>query len=282
VVPTEIVNAVRRSWGSYTAQSKMTFAPRRTQTWRIAARPTVVFVAAYMLTLTPHEIVHAVVAHLFGFSSTIFQLWVNPDTANAAPAQVATIALAGPSFNLLVGMACWALYRRRPDEPSALIFLMLATMGTYAFLGSLAGAAFGGDAYTALQALRIPEALRYAVSLAGALGLASFMFFRGADLMREAPLGASRPQAVILTTVAPWIVGTALALLLYLPLPAALIISTVTGSAFWLFAALGAALKRTSPKQVDAGFPIRPMDLALAAVAVLIVRVLASGIRLES
>jgi hypothetical protein len=259
----------------------MTFAPRRSQTWRIAARPTVLFVAAYMLTLTPHEIVHAVVAYLFGFSSMIFQLWAHPDRTNATPAQVATIALAGPIFNLLIGTACWVLYRRRPDEPSALVFLMLAIVGTYAFLGSLTGAAFGGDAYTALEALGIPEAVRYAVSLTGALGLAIFMFFRGADLLREAPLGASRPQAVILTTVAPWIIGTVLALLFYLPLPAVLVISNLTGSAFWSFAAMGAAFKRSTPQQVDAGFPIRPMDLALVSVGVLMVRVLAGGIRLE-
>ena len=43
---------------------------------------------------------HATVAHLFGFSSTLFQLWVNPDPAPATAGQRAIIAAAGPVFSL--------------------------------------------------------------------------------------------------------------------------------------------------------------------------------------
>ena len=51
--------------------------------WGVACRPTLLFVAAYALSMTPHEAAHAAIAYAMGFSSTLFQLWVNPDAAQA-------------------------------------------------------------------------------------------------------------------------------------------------------------------------------------------------------
>jgi hypothetical protein len=59
--------------------------PSSHNTWSAACRPTLLFITAYALSATPHEAVHATVAYLFGFSSTLFQLWVNPDPAPATP-----------------------------------------------------------------------------------------------------------------------------------------------------------------------------------------------------
>jgi hypothetical protein len=39
--------------------------------------------------VTPHEIVHAITSYLLGFTSTVFQMWVNPDPAEATPRQLA-------------------------------------------------------------------------------------------------------------------------------------------------------------------------------------------------
>jgi membrane-associated protease RseP (regulator of RpoE activity) len=51
-------------------------------TFGVAVRPTLLFVAAFALNITPHEVVHALVAYLLGFSSTLFQMWANPDAAS--------------------------------------------------------------------------------------------------------------------------------------------------------------------------------------------------------
>src|ERR1700688_3673258 len=139
-------------------------------TWGVAFRPTLLFVVAYALNVTPHEIVHALTSYSLGFSSTVFQMWVNPDSAEATPSQLAIIAVSGPLFSLLVGAVCWLLYQRRfRERPSRLAFLMMAMVGIYSFLGPLAGAALGGDFHIALTFLHIPTTVAYLASAIGFL-----------------------------------------------------------------------------------------------------------------
>jgi hypothetical protein len=52
-------------------------------TWGVAFRPTLLFVVGYALNVTPHEIVHALTSYSPGFNFTVFQMWVNPDSAEA-------------------------------------------------------------------------------------------------------------------------------------------------------------------------------------------------------
>jgi hypothetical protein len=90
----------------------------------VSCRPTLRFVVAFALNVTPHEIVHAITSYLLGFNSTVFQMWVNPDSAEAMPRQLAIITVSGPLFSLAVGAVCWMLYRRRfGDRPFGLTFL---------------------------------------------------------------------------------------------------------------------------------------------------------------
>lgn len=108
-----------------------------------AARPTLLFVAAYAFNMSPHEAVHALASYALGFSSTLFQMWVDPRAATATPGQLALIAAVGPVFSLAVGLGSWLFYRSRMHKPSGLLFLMTAIVGIYAFLGPVAGAGFG-------------------------------------------------------------------------------------------------------------------------------------------
>jgi len=104
--------------------------------WGVTCRPTLLFVVAFALNVTPHEVVHAITSYLLGFNSTVFQMWMNPDSAEATPRQLAIIAASGPLFSLAVGAVCWVLYQRRfRDRPSGLAFLMIAMVGIYFFLG---------------------------------------------------------------------------------------------------------------------------------------------------
>lgn len=75
-----------------TALSDSSAATRtgRIRTISIAARPTLLFLAAFAFNINPHEAAHAIVAYSLGFSSTLFQMWVNPDAASATSSQVAT------------------------------------------------------------------------------------------------------------------------------------------------------------------------------------------------
>jgi len=246
-----------------------------------ACRPTLLFVVAYALNVTPHEIVHALTSYSLGFSSTVFQMWVNPDSAEATPTQLAIIAASGPLFSLSVGAVCWLLYQRRfKENPSGLAFLMMAMVGIYSFLGPLAGAALGGDFHLALTFLHVSTTVTYLASAIGFLLLPSFMYYSGRELLRWVPREFGRAKAVACTTVAPWLLGTSLILLLYYPLPPFLVGSTIRGSAFWAFAVLGAVLgfpTRQSPETISS---ITRSDLILSIAALTMVRLLVHGLRL--
>jgi hypothetical protein len=250
-------------------------------TFGIAVRPTLLFVAAFALNITPHEAVHALVGYLLGFSSTLFQMWVNPDAASATPTQLATIAAAGPIFSLTVGTICWLLYNEvYKQRPSGLFLLMMAIVGIYSFLGPVAGAAFGGDFNTALKFRAVSRPMQYVTSAVGLLLLSGFMFFMGIELSWWAPLSFGRAKNVVCTTGAPWLIGTPLVILIYSPLPRFMIGSNLGGSVLWAFAVIGAAFGFSSTRTAHSTPSLTRLDLFVTIAALIMVRILAHGIRL--
>lgn len=244
-------------------------------------RPTLLFVAAFALNISPHEAAHALVGYLLGFNSTLFQMWVNPDAASATPTQLAVIAAAGPIFSLAVGAGSWLLYKKIYRwKPPGLFFLMMAMVGIYSFLGPVAGSAFGGDFSLAFKFLEISRSVQIAASVAGTLLLALFMFFMGMELSWWAPVSFGRAKNVLCTTVAPWVTGTLLVLLVYSPLPGFFIGSTVFGSVFWAFAVIGAALGFSRTRAGHLTASLTRLDIVVTVGAVIMVRILALGIRL--
>jgi hypothetical protein len=243
----------------------------------VAFRPTLLFVTAFALNATPHEAVHAATAYMLGFSSTLYQMWVNPDTDAATPRQLIAIALAGPIFSLTVGLISWFLYRQRYSrKPSGLLLLMLAIVAFYIPLGG----SIGGDIHLALGFGGASKLLTNAISIVAVLMLSTMMYFMGKELCTWAPPWFSRSKAVLCTTAGSWLIGTALMTLVYLPSPKFLIAPNLLGSVFWAFAVIGASLsKRTIP----AVRPIRSLthaDLIVTAAALLMVRFLVHGVRL--
>jgi hypothetical protein len=247
-------------------------------TLSIAVRPTLLFVAAFALNITPHEAVHALVAYLLGLSSTLFQMWVNPDAASATPMQLAIIAAAGPIFSLTVGVISWLLYDKW--RPLGLFFLMMAMVGIYSFLGPVAGAAFGGDFNIAFKFLGISKTIQGAASATGLVLLSLFMLFMGRELSWWAPLSFGRAKNVVCTTVAPWLLGTVLVLLIYWPLPGFLIGSTLFSSFFWVFAVMGATFGFPRTRTPHPTPSLTALDLIAMIAALIMVRVLAPGIRI--
>ena len=250
-------------------------------TFGIAIRPTLLFVAAFALNVTPHEAAHAVAAYLLGFSSTLFQMWVNPDAETASSRQVVAIATAGPIFSLAVGGIAWLLYKFRYNRsPAGLVFLMLAVVGIYSFLGPVTGAAFGGDFNVALRSIGASKIIQNATSATGLVLLPLFMFFMGKELSRWAPLSFGCAKAVVCTTGAPWLIGTLLILLVYWPLPRFLIGPTLIGSSFWLFAVFGAAYGFSRRRTANLATSVTRSDLIITVFALIMVRMLVHGVRL--
>ena len=248
--------------------------------WGTVCSPTFLFVVAFAISITPHEAVHGLVAYGLGFNATLFHMWVNPDTAGATPRQQALIAVAGPIFSLAAGVVSGLLYGRFKQRSAGLLFLMLAIVGVYSFLGPLAGAALGGDFNTALSMFDAPKPVTYTATIIGLILLPSFMFVIGRELLRWAPRDFSRIKATTCIAIAPWLVGTALTLLIYWPLPPLLVAPTISGSVFWAFAVAGASF-RFSPGRLSDKVPAFPRsDVWIAFIAFAMVRLLTSGIRL--
>jgi hypothetical protein len=250
-------------------------------TWGVACRPTLLFVVAFALNITPHEVVHGITSYLLGFNSILFQMWVNPDAAEVTSGQAATIAASGPLFSLVMGIGSWLFYQRWFRRSSfGLMFLMLAIVGVYSFLGPVAGTAFGGDFHLAFTFLNLSKLASYLASAVGIALLPAFMFFMGKELLRWAPQEFGRAKAVSCTTVAPWLIGPLLLLLLYWPIPKFLIGSTLTGSVFWVFAVLGATIGFPTRQPNETISSLTSADLVLSIVALVMVRFFAYGIRL--
>lgn len=243
----------------------------------IAARPTILFVTGFALNATPHEAVHAATAYMLGFSSTLYQMWINPDTDAATPRQLIAIAVAGPIFSLTVGLISWFLYRQRYSrKPSGLLFLMLAIVAFYIPLGG----AIGGDIHLALRFGGTSKLLTSAISIVAVLMLSTMMYFMGKELFSWAPPWFSRSKAVLCTTVGPWLIGTVLMTLVYLPSPRFLIAPNLIGSVFWLFAVIGAI---RADRTIPGARPICSLtqaDLIVTAAALMMVRFLVHGVRL--
>jgi hypothetical protein len=238
-------------------------------------------VAAFALNVTPHEAVHAAIAFLLGFSSTLFQMWVNPDATTASSRQMAAIAVAGPVFSLALGAISWLLYAwRYRDRASGLVFLMLSIVGIYSFLGPLAGAAFGGDFNIVLKAIGASKVIQNVASATGLVLLPLFMFFMGKELSCWAPLSFGRTKTVACTTCAPWLIGTLLILLVYWPLPKFLIGPTLVDSAFWFFAVLGASFGFSKTRTAHLPTAVTRADLMIMICTLILVRTLVHGIRL--
>ena len=259
-------------------------ASPETTAWPAAWRPTLLFLAAYAFNITPHEAVHAITSYFLGFNSTLFQMWVDPDPAEATPRQLAIIAGVGPLFSLVVGLTFWTLYRRWSQKSFGLLLLMMCMVGIYSFLGPLAGSALGGDFNLAFHFVDVAGWIRYLLSAIGFVLLPAFMYFMGKELVRWAPPGFSRGKSVFCTTVAPWVIGTPFLVLMYWPLPAFLVGSTLRGSLFWIFAVVGAAMgfqTRKVREIANASPAMLWAELGLFIAALAMVRSLVQGVRLS-
>ncbi len=110
---------------------------------------------------------------------------------------------------------------------SGLILLMLAIVGVYSFLGPLAG--WRLEEISTLRSHFSVYRNRFVIWRRRQV----FCFFRPScslweeQLTRWAPIEFGRAKAVSSTTVAPWLIGTMLIILVYWPLPDFLVKSTL-------------------------------------------------------
>jgi hypothetical protein len=246
-------------------------------------RPVLWFATAYTLIIIVHETAHALTAVALGAPSTLFNFWVNHDFSRATPIGRAASGAGGPTFSLLAGVGCGFVYRRVGDSRWALPFLYLAAFGVTNFFGNLMSAAFFGDFSNAAVLLGLSPSIRAAASIAGAVVVAVVLFLTGRELARLAPRHGGRFTAVLGLVVVPALIGTAVVIVINQPTPmgCSFVTARAGEGAFWLFAAIGMYTKRPGAPADGGRWNVRSMDMAIAIVAIVAVRIMATGIPLR-
>jgi hypothetical protein len=243
----------------------------------VPLRTTVLFFTAYALNTTAHEFAHALTAYSLGLRSTLFHYYTNVDFTSTEPSPRVLVAIAGPVFSLMFGLVCWLVYRKTRFKPAKLPWLYLAILGISIFLGNLFAASFAGDFGTAATILNVDPSIRLVVTILGLALTCAFMYAMGQELMQWSPPGSSRTGAMTYMIAWPALLGTALVILAFLPLPAQFIAGWMATSLFWLFAAWGASLASGT----GGGDPqTRPVEYLAAAAALAVVRILVAGVSL--
>jgi hypothetical protein len=246
---------------------------------RLMLRPTLLFVAGYVIATSLHELAHGLAALWLGLPSTLFHLYVNVDLTNATPYVQSVVRAAGPVFSLVLGVLCWFAHRAVRGWWPELPLFYVAVFGVASFLGNAFSVAFVGDFSNMATALDLSQNVRYAIAGVGGFLLIGFAFDIGRELREWAPEGVGALKATAAVVAAPAIVGTAAILLVYQPMDANALQARAAEGAFWLFAALGALVGSVRPPRAE-GLEARRADWLFALVVVLALRVLVLGIPL--
>src|ERR1051326_2493428 len=172
-------------------------------------RPILWFTTAWTIQVVLHETAHALMAFALGVPSTLYQYWVNWPEGAATLRQEAIIRTWGPVFSLIAGLAFWLIYRTRSHSAAGLPLLYLSAMGIAMFFGNLMSAAFVGDFSGVSRYLALSMPIRYALSIAGAVGVAVVMFWLGRQLRLWIPDKSGRVFGVIAVVVLPVVIGIA-------------------------------------------------------------------------
>ena len=240
-------------------------------------RPLVLFVAAYTIIGILHESAHALTAYALKVPSVLFHLYANIDQTHGTLNELAVIRAAGPVFCFGIGLICWLAYWKASGTRAELWLLYLGWFGVATLFGNLMSTAFVGDFSRLAQALRLPMSIRYGLSVMGALLLGGLAFLVGRELRKWAPAQVGGLKAMIGVIVVPVILGTALAILVFLPMPSQFVVGRIGESAFWIFAAVGTLLSRKRSQSIVSR-SLSWVDLAILLLAVGAVRLLVGGI----
>jgi len=248
-----------------------------------ALRPIVWFAAGSILITIVHEFAHACVAFALGVPSTLFNYSATIDLS-AVPAGSnlpALIRIAGPLCALAVGLICWLVFRRVRDAPVELPLLFLSVFGVGTLLGNLMSTSFVGDFSVVAAALDVPATVRTILSVIGGVCLAALHFWAGRELVRWVPEHTRRVIGAIGIVVVPVVLGTAVVILVNQPMAAASFTARIAEASFWIFAVFGALLAGSNSTKARGSFAPQWGDGLTMLLAVLIVRLMARGIRFE-
>jgi len=241
-------------------------------TRRLACTATLLYIAAYLLTIVLHELAHATMALALGDHPVLYNTSVqntNPRLSNAAHV---LIAAAGPVFSLVQGLALLPLLRRgRGASIGSLFWLYMSVFGLINFFGYLliAPLVAGGDTGQIVARLHVPAAAQWTVAAGGLLGLSLFIGSTAPLFLRHLPTAAqatpaTRTSGMRALLLWPWLVGSVVLVLLALPAPQLVIVANMFMSPMVLRRAYRLAL--TGPAVATTATEVGHWPWALALV----------------
>src|SRR4030095_12522801 len=125
-----------------------------------------------------------------------------------------------PVFSLVAGVLSWVFYKHTSTLTTKLLLLYSAIIGISIFFGNVFSTAFAGDFSKMTQLLHFSQSIRYFISAVGLLALILFMFLAGRKFLNVGLFEPTHKRANIINGLfIPWLLGTALLILAYTPLP---------------------------------------------------------------
>ncbi|HLT72622.1 MAG TPA: hypothetical protein VKZ75_08210 [Cyclobacteriaceae bacterium] len=194
----------------------------------VTLNSTLLYVAAFLLTTIIHELAHALVGAMNNSSPVIHHNYVEHlATEHLTVGQQILIAMAGPVISLIQGLFVGYLYLRSSREKITDLFLLwTAVLGFNNFLGYLmTGPFFGngdiGRVYNILDTAAWIQ-LGLAVAAAGILLFIAYKltvpflrFSYKEDWVKD---GKSRKNFSFHVLILPWIIGSVIVTVFYLPI----------------------------------------------------------------
>src|SRR5690606_10247914 len=203
---------------------------KRNEKLNIAINSAVLYIIAFLATTMIHELGHAITGKFLGSDPVLYHNYVahlSPD--NISTTQGVVIALAGPILSLLQGLLATMAYLKAKMQGFKTLFLLwFAVLGLNNFLGyMMTGFLFRqGDIDKSFQLLDISLTVQIAISALAALAL----LFMAQKMTKPFLKFSYRPQWVdsersrvnfsFHTLVLPWILGSAVVAIAYLPIQA--------------------------------------------------------------
>ena len=251
-------------------------------TIKVSFKPTVLFFSANALSYPLHEMFHALTAYFLNVNSTLYHFYVDIDHTRTSVYDNILIAVAGPILSLAFGLLFCVAYKKSKNTSYKLFMFYAAIAGISIFLGNVFSTAFAGDFHTAATLMRFPFWLQIFFTLTGLIFLSIFMYRIGKEVLFLSFIKATTFKGVISSfLLIPWILGTLLLILSFLPLPNFLITGMISSSIFWVIPIVSAVFNRRKVKAVEYILPtLNYVDIILALFSILVVRILISGVRL--
>tara|TARA_R110002050_G_scaffold204327_2_gene339755 strand:+ start:66902 stop:67708 length:807 start_codon:yes stop_codon:yes gene_type:complete len=195
----------------------------------ISFNSAILYVIAFLLTTVFHELAHALTGFLLGSSPTLHHNFVSHATIiDLTLFQKTVVALAGPVISLIQGLlAGYGYYKLRKKAHTLLHLFLLwfSVLGLYNFLGYLMTGLFfkNGDIGKVYLMTQTPYWLQIGLALIATL-LFTFIaykmtrpFLQMSYKMEWLDSGANRKNFSFHVLFLPWMVGSVITTLLYLP-----------------------------------------------------------------